>query len=406
MAIFSSFSVLLGVLKINIKSRVWFVAFFFVVLFYFKLKLCFLFSQNLPSCSINIQSFQKLPKICSTWSLWCKEENEAQEGETTTTGNYNPSCDQSTSHSSISLTRVPPKLPRHHRKMPFRRRNWCGCIQVKERCSIGLWGQQSCQTFIFFDYFFHNFLELQLTNCFGPFSLSLFFGIVSHYNICCHYRHNTKQRNYEMFNFSIKIVAKEEMKKNNFCSHLFCNWEEKYASGQEKVTAHPALDFRVQKNWFFFRVACLTLLFPYQPTRHSPSHIRRLELEREKVFLYFLFFLFLHATTVYLIEGTTSRFMNVVNFCLPSKKFRWKEERKKKTFFLSRFANGYQQKTFVRPLQKDIRKMKNEISDNYAFFVFSWKGPCCNWVTAVRCAIKDYFQFQFTFFLLKSLQCC
>lgn len=85
--------------------------------------------QNLPSCSINIQSFQKLPKLCSTWSLWCKE-NEEQEG------NCNPSCDQSTSQSSASLSRVPPKLPRHHRKMPFRRRNWCGCIQVSK---VSIW---------------------------------------------------------------------------------------------------------------------------------------------------------------------------------------------------------------------------------------------------------------------------
>lgn len=92
--------------------------------------------QNLPSCSINIQSFQKLPKICSTWSLWCKE-NEAPEGEQTT-GHFNPTCDQSTSQSSTTLTRVPPKLPRHHRKMPFRRRAWCGCFQVrkKEDCCL------------------------------------------------------------------------------------------------------------------------------------------------------------------------------------------------------------------------------------------------------------------------------
>lgn len=87
--------------------------------------------QNLPSCSINIQSFQKLPKICSTWSLWCKE-NEAPEGEQTT-GHFNPTCDQSTSQSSTTLTRVPPKLPRHHRKMPFRRRAWCGCFQVRQK---------------------------------------------------------------------------------------------------------------------------------------------------------------------------------------------------------------------------------------------------------------------------------
>lgn len=87
--------------------------------------------QNLPSCSINIQSFQKLPKICSTWSLWCKE-NEAPDGEHTT-GHFNPTCDQSTSQSSISSTRVPPKLPRHHRKMPFRRRAWCGCFQVSKK---------------------------------------------------------------------------------------------------------------------------------------------------------------------------------------------------------------------------------------------------------------------------------
>lgn len=83
--------------------------------------------QNFPSCSLNLQSFQSLPKICSTWSVWCKE-NEAQEGDTT--GNYSSTCDQSTSQSSINLVRVPPKLRRHHRKMPFRRRNWCGCIQV------------------------------------------------------------------------------------------------------------------------------------------------------------------------------------------------------------------------------------------------------------------------------------
>lgn len=87
--------------------------------------------QNLPSCSINIQSFQKLPKICSTWSLWCKE-NETAEGEQTA-GHFNPACDQSTSQSSATLTRVPPKLPRHHRKMPFRRRAWCGCFQVRKK---------------------------------------------------------------------------------------------------------------------------------------------------------------------------------------------------------------------------------------------------------------------------------
>lgn len=83
--------------------------------------------QNLPSCSINIQqSFQKLPKICSTWSLWCKENEEGD-----APGNFDSTCDQQ-STSSANLTRVPPKLPRHHRKMPFRRRNWCGCIQVSQ----------------------------------------------------------------------------------------------------------------------------------------------------------------------------------------------------------------------------------------------------------------------------------
>lgn len=86
------------------------------------------FLQNFPSCSLSLQSFQSLPKICSTWSVWCKE-NEAQDVDAA--GNYNSTCDQSTSQSSINLVRVPPKLRRHHRKMPFRRRNWCGCIQVR-----------------------------------------------------------------------------------------------------------------------------------------------------------------------------------------------------------------------------------------------------------------------------------
>lgn len=87
--------------------------------------------QSFPSCSI--ESFQKLPKICSTWSLWCQDK-ETQEGAEARE-NHNSTCDQSTSQSSANLFRVPPKRLRHHRKMPFRRRNWCGCIQVRKRFS-------------------------------------------------------------------------------------------------------------------------------------------------------------------------------------------------------------------------------------------------------------------------------
>lgn len=97
-----------------------------IIFFFFNFYL-----QNLPSCSINLQSFHSLPKICSTWSLWCKEE---EDGEHSTADNCTTSCDQSTTQSSINLVRTPPKLPKRHRRkrlrMPFRRRNWCGCIQV------------------------------------------------------------------------------------------------------------------------------------------------------------------------------------------------------------------------------------------------------------------------------------
>lgn len=127
-------------------------------------KVCFhLNFQNFPSCSINIESFQKLPKICSTWSLWCKENEEGE-----TAGNNNSSTDQSTSQSSINLVRVPPKRPRL--RMPFRRRNWCGCIQVRKYFDLCLIGKGN---FI---------LNVAINNLFWALLLSFYFNNIPFYS--------------------------------------------------------------------------------------------------------------------------------------------------------------------------------------------------------------------------------
>lgn len=97
----------------------------------------FFIPQSLPTCNINLSSIQSLPKFC-TWNSWCKDSDPSSDGDLSATGNYNSTNDPSTTQSTINLIRIPPKLPKHHRKMPFRRKNWCGCIQVSvtlELCS-------------------------------------------------------------------------------------------------------------------------------------------------------------------------------------------------------------------------------------------------------------------------------
>ena len=187
----------------------------------------FFILQNFPTCSLNLQSFQSLPKICSTWSLWCKE-NETQEGDTA--GNYNSNnCDQSTSRSSTNLVRTPPKLPRHHRKlkMPFRRRNWCGCIQVRVMRLIA--------------FRWHFFFREHWLTGFGASHITLQHNLVE----------KKRKKNYEMPNFSINFVAR------NVCSFiLFCNWERKRevcewtGESHSKHTRHLIFEC---KKWFFFR---------------------------------------------------------------------------------------------------------------------------------------------------------
>lgn len=106
-----------------------------------------LYFQNLPSCSINLPvSLQNLPKFCTPWSNWCEESSSvsSKRQEEEITGNY--SCTTTTTSindqpvATISQTsfHVPPKYPAkyYQRKMPFRRKNWCGCLQVSVEWSI------------------------------------------------------------------------------------------------------------------------------------------------------------------------------------------------------------------------------------------------------------------------------
>lgn len=80
---------------------------------------------------------------------------------------------------------------------------------------------------------------------------------------------------------------------------------------KSQIARHPALDFRVQKKKDSFSNFSSFNIVVFMPVAITHSAVGS---EREKVF-----FMRCRAT-VYLIQGTTSRFMNVVNFCLPSKR--------------------------------------------------------------------------------------
>lgn len=103
----------------------------------------FLVLQNLPTCSINLPaSLQNLPKICTSWSSWCEESSSERQEEEEITGSYSCTAtstsvnDQPVATTTTTITQssfhVPPKYPAkyYQRKMPFRRKNWCGCLQV------------------------------------------------------------------------------------------------------------------------------------------------------------------------------------------------------------------------------------------------------------------------------------
>lgn len=103
--------------------------------------------QSLPSCSINLPaSLQNLPKFCAPWSSWCEESSSSEtQQEEEITGNYSSTTaasinDQPVAAITQTSFHVPPKYPAkyYQRKMPFRRKNWCGCLQVSQN-SIKLW---------------------------------------------------------------------------------------------------------------------------------------------------------------------------------------------------------------------------------------------------------------------------
>ena len=75
----------------------------------------FLCTQSIPSCSIPIPaSLQGLPRLCPSW---CSEDSPESSSD-------NASKQQTTNFSHASA-RV-----HHPKKMPFRKKNWCGCVQV------------------------------------------------------------------------------------------------------------------------------------------------------------------------------------------------------------------------------------------------------------------------------------
>lgn len=121
--------------------------------------------------------------------------------------------------------------------MPFRRRNWCGCIQVNEA------------------FYLLNTSRLQCPR-----------GALPHIEL-----HKTKNKklatkekiNYEMSNFSIKFVAK------NICSHYFAIERRRkkkigIRSGQEKVQRSKHLIFECKKSDSFSDFCSFNiLLFSY-----------------------------------------------------------------------------------------------------------------------------------------------
>lgn len=104
--------------------------------------------QSLPSCSINLPvSLQNLPKFCAPWSSWCEDSSISSERqqEEEITGNYSctttasiNSNDQPVATVTQTSFHVPPKYPAkyYQRKMPFRRKNWCGCLQVSQKIQL------------------------------------------------------------------------------------------------------------------------------------------------------------------------------------------------------------------------------------------------------------------------------
>lgn len=75
-----------------------------------------LFLQSFPSCSVHFSfPLRNLPKLCSSWF---NDQSRAENSNNLDITTHLP-------EQSISGT-----TRRHQRKMPFRRKNWCGCIQV------------------------------------------------------------------------------------------------------------------------------------------------------------------------------------------------------------------------------------------------------------------------------------